>query len=99
MWLDPAAAVGNATVATTLPSRRRSSTNAAVAPLPSAAVPVPTRTTRKVSVLQAALPSHVFEPSVAQIALAGRFGFVGAPFVQTSFVHGLPSTGRSVSST
>src|SRR5438477_570353 len=29
---------------------------------------------------------------------AGRSGFDGVPFVQTSFVQGLPSTGRSVSS-
>ena len=67
-------------------------------------LPVPTRTTRNVIGLQAALPSQTLEPSGAEAVVvhsvpAGRFGFVGVPFVQTSPVHELPSTGLSVSST
>src|SRR5215831_698637 len=38
-------------------------------------------------------------PLLPQLVPALTFGFEGVPFVQTSFVHGFPSTGRSVSST
>ena len=74
MWLDPAAAVGSATAAPTgAPVTWRSSMNAALAALDSAAAPVPTRTTRKVTVLHAPLPSQAFEVSgaVEQIVPAG----------------------------
>src|SRR4051794_31051769 len=82
------------------PVVRHSSIATAVATL---VVPGPTRTTRSVIGLQAALPSQTLEPSGAEAVVVhtvpgGRFGFEGVPFVQTSLVHELPSTGLSVSS-
>jgi len=99
--LLPLAAVGiGSAVPTNDPFARRSSMNTGVDAFESAGVgdPGPTRTTRKVSVLQVGVASQAFEPSAAQSVPGGRAGFEGAPAVHTSFVQTLPSTGRSVSS-
>ena len=96
--MAPLAAVGSATVETSVPSIRRSSTKTAVEAALSALCPSPTRTTRKVSALQLAVASQTLAPSLEQIVPAGSFGFEATPALQRSLVQGLPSTGRSVSS-
>src|SRR3954471_13358980 len=75
---------------------RRSSTYTAIESAVGALTPDPTRRTRNVSGLQAGVASQAFEPSAAQVVPGGRLGFEGAPVVQMSLVHGLPSTGRSL---
>src|SRR5581483_8196640 len=103
------AAVGSGMTDTSEPSRRRSSTNTAAAALDSVAVPSPRRTTRKVGgapgqmptrlqSTQAPWPSHTVVAVPPQGVPASSAGFDGTPPVQRSAVHGLPSTGRSVSS-
>jgi hypothetical protein len=97
-WFGPTAAVGMATGgAAGVPSGKRSSMNTGVALFVKAADPSPTRTIRTVGVQTP--PSHRFPGEVVQTVPFGAGGFDGTPFVQTSDVQSLPSTGTSLSST
>ena len=93
--IAPLAAMGSATVETSVPSVRRSSTKTAVDAALSAVCPSPTRSTRKVSGLQLALASQALTLSLEQMVPTASFGFEATPAVQRSLVQGFPSTGRS----
>ena len=97
--IAPLPAVGSATVETSVPSVRRSSTKTAADAALSAFCPSPTRSTRKVSGLQLALASQDLAPSLEQTVPVASFGLDATPALQRSLVQGFPSTGRSPLST
>ena len=94
--LAPDAAIGMASgVPTNVPSGRCVSMNTAVEAVVRAAAPVPTRTTEKAGEQVPVALQKRPEPWL-QAVPAGALGFDGAPAVQTSCVHWLPSFGRSL---
>src|SRR6185437_8405253 len=94
----PLAAVGSATVESSVPSGWSSSTNTAADDAVSALAPSPTRSTRKVSGLQCAAASQTLVPALEQIVPAGSDEKPHCPAVQTARWHSVVGLGQLLAS-